>query len=219
MHENRLLRAALFGQKIIIDCSYEQDLTDLECKKTANGLKRVYSANNVHRIPLDLHLCGFPLNSKVLQNLSGHLPHLFKKKSSLTKIHSECFSKLFPHEKLVMLTPDSDTAFKYDPNAIYIVGGIVDVGRNEPMSLAKAKRLGIQTARISIDNLQLKAGDTRELTISTSIDIIRECQMTNNIQNIIRKCVKLKSERIAEKKERSDDKGTVEIRKTTKFTK
>lgn len=203
----RLLRAALFGQKIIIDCSYEQQLTDLECRKIAKGLKRVYSENHVHEKPLDLHLCGFPTDSAVFRNLSGHLPNLFKK-SSLTKLHSECFSTLFPRERLVMLTPDSDAEFEYDPNAIYVVGGIVDIGRNEPLTMAKAKRLGIRTAHFSLGNLRLKAGDTRELTISTSIGIIRECQMMNDMQQIIRKCVKLKSERIEEQKNRDDEMRT-----------
>lgn len=179
----------------------------------AKGLKRVYSQNHVHKKPLDLHLCGFPLNSAVFQHLPGHLPNLFQQ-SSLTKLHSECFSKLFPKENLVMLTPDSDNLFEYDPNTIYIVGGVVDVGRNVPLTVSKAKRLGIRTARFPLDSLRLKAGDTRELTISVSIDIIRECQMSNDLQAVIRKCVKLKSERIEEKEQRDKERQLAQSRMT-----
>lgn len=187
------MRAALFGQKIVVDCSYDHLLTDVERSKTAKGLKRVYSENRAHQKPLDLHLCGVQLDSGVFRNLSGQIPSLFKK-PSLTKLHSECFSKLFPKERLVMLTPDSDTEFQYDPHAIYVVGGLVDLGRNEPYTLAKAKRLGIRSARFPLENIQMKEGDTRELTMSTSIDIIRECQLNDDTENAIRKCVMLRSQ-------------------------
>lgn len=203
------MRAALFGQKIVLDCSYEEMLTDLERSKTAKGLKRVYSQNRVHRKPLDLHLCGVRLDSPVFRNLSGQLPKLFKK-SSLTKLHTDCFSELFPKDQLVMMTPDSDTEFEYDPHAIYVVGGVVDLGRNEPMTLAKAKRLGIRTARFPLDSLRMREGDTRELTMSTSIDIIRECQMNDDIHKVIRKCVKLKSQRKEEQSKREEADGEIE---------
>lgn len=201
---NRLLRAALFGQKIVVDCSYEDQSTDLERSKIAKGLKYVYSENRSHEIPLDVHFCGVEWDGAVFRNLSSQIPNLFQK-SSLTKLHSECFSQVFPREKLVMLTPDSDNIFEYDPNAIYVVGGIVDLGRNEPLTLAKAKQLRIRTARFPLDNLRMKAGDTRELTMSTSIDIVRECQRNDDIQKVIRKCVKLKSQRIEEQKQRRTD--------------
>lgn len=197
------MRAALFGQKIIVDCSYEHMLTNLERSKIAKGLKRVYSENRLHKKPMNLHLCGVQLESVVFQNLSSQVPSLFEK-SSLTKLHTECFSELFPKEQLVMLTPDSDTEFKYDPHAIYIVGAIVDLGHNDPLTLAKAKRLGIRTARFSLDNLRLREGDTRELTMFTTIDIIRECQMTDDIHKVIRKCVKLNSERKEEEKKKQE---------------
>lgn len=197
------MRAALFGQKIVVDCSYDSLLTDVERNKTAKGLKRVYSENRAHKMPLDLHLCGVQLDSRVFRSLSGQLPKLFKE-PSLVKLHSQCFSELFPKERLVMLTPDSDTEFQYDPHAIYVVGGLVDLGRNEPYTLAKAKRLGIRTARFPLDNIRLKEGDTRELTMSTSIAIIRECQLNDDTENAIRKCVRLRSE-IKEERRKSQE--------------
>lgn len=193
------MRAALFGQKIVVDCSYEHLLTDLERSKVAKGLKRVYSENHLHQKPLDLHLCGVKHEGAVFRNLSGQLPSLFRK-PSLTKLHTECFSDVFPKERLVMLTPDSDTVFEYDPHAIYVVGGLVDLGRNEPWTLAKAKRLGIRTARFPLDHIQLREGDSRELTMSMSIDIIRECQRNDDVYKVVRQCVKVKSERREEQR-------------------
>lgn len=200
----RLLRAAVFGQKIIVDCSYGEQSSDLERSKIAKGLKRVFSENRLHPMPFDLHFCGVQRDDAVFRNLSSQIPNLFEK-SSYIKLHSECFTKVFPREKLVILTPDSDTVFEYDPNSIYVVGGIVDLGRNEPLTLSKAKRLGIRTARFPLDNIRMKSGDTRELTMSTSIDIIRECQRNDDIKTVIDKCVKLRSQRVEEQKQRETD--------------
>lgn len=173
-------------------------MTKLEMTKAAEGLKRVYSENRNHRKPLDLHLCGLKSESAVLKRLNELIPTLLRK-GSPTEIHSKCFSELFPKEQLVMLTPHSDNVFEYNSDDIYIVGGIVDIGRADPLTLAKSKQIGIRTARLSLDNLKLQAGDSRELKIATVVAIIRECQSNKNMDAVIRKCVILKSEVIKER--------------------
>lgn len=183
----------LHGQKVVIDCSFEKFLTDLERSKVASGLRWVYSDNRRHLKPMDLHLCGVKPDSAIIKNLSGQVPTLLKK-SSPTRIHSECFTELFPKDRLVMLTPDSDQVLEYNADDIYIVGGIVDFGRSDPLTLAKAKKLGIRSARLPLDNLRLREGDTREMTMASTVAFVRECQFTDNIKEIIRKCVKLKSD-------------------------
>lgn len=189
----RLHRAKLHGQKVIVDCSYEHFLTDLERSKVASGLRWIYSENRKHIKPMDLHICGVKPESTIIKNLSGQIPSLLKK-SSPTRIHSECFTELFPKERLVMLSPDSDEVFKYNADDIYVVGGIVDFGRSDPLTLAKAKKLGIRCARLPLDNLRLREGDTREMTMGTTVGIVRECQINDNMNEVIRKCVKLKSD-------------------------
>lgn len=176
-------------------------MTETERRKTAKRLKRIYSENRAHQKPLDLHLCGVQSDSAVFRNLSSQVPNLFKK-PSLTKVHSRCFSELFPKEQLVMLTPDSDTELQYDPHAIYVVGGLVDIGRNEPYTLTKAKRLGIRHARFPLGHIRLREGDTKELTMSTSVSIVRECQLNNDLLQVIRTCVTLKSERKEERRKK-----------------
>lgn len=167
-------------------------MTDLERGRVATGLRRVYSENRRHVKPFDLHICGIQLESSIFKNLSGQVPSLLRK-SSPTGVHSECFTELFPKERLVMLTPDSDNVLEYSFDDIYVVGGIVDFGRNDPLTLAKAKKLGIRSARLPLDNLRMREGDSRELPMSSAISVIRERQVNNNWNEIIRKCVYLKS--------------------------
>lgn len=189
----RLHRAKLHGQKVVIDCSYEHFLTNLERSKVASGLRWVYTENRRHIKPMDLHLCGVEPDSKIIKNLSGQVPSLLKK-SSPTRIHHECFTELFPKDRLVMLTPDSNQVLEYNADDIYIVGGIVDFGRSDPLTLAKAKKLGIRSARLPLDNLRLREGDTREVTMGSAVSFVRECQVNDDIQEIIRKCIKIKSD-------------------------
>lgn len=177
---------------MIIDCSYEEHMTNLERSRVVNGLKRVYSENRKHLKPFDLHLCGVQPESGIIKNLCQQIPTLLSK-SSPTGIHPECFTELFPKERLVMLTPDSDEVLDYNFNDIYITGGIVDFGRNEPLTLAKAKQLGIRSARLPLDNLRLHSGDSRELPMSSVISVIRERQINTNWNEILDKCVYLKS--------------------------
>jgi ribonuclease P protein 1 len=58
---------------------------------------------------------------------------------------------LFPPERLVYLTPDSKTdLLKYDPDDVYVVGGIVEMSQDVPYTLREAKKRGIRHARLPI---------------------------------------------------------------------
>lgn len=167
-------------------------MTDKERRKTAHGLKRLYAENRKHIKPMDLKLCGVQMNSVIIKNLNGQIPNLLYK-SSPTGVHSQCFTELFPKERLVMLTSDSDDVLEYNYNDIYIIGGIVDMGRNDPLTLAKAKKLGIRSARLPLDNLRMGPGDSREQPMSATAAFIRECQINRNLNEIIKKCIYLRS--------------------------
>lgn len=194
--------AKLYGQKIVIDCSFEKYMTDLERSKVASGLRRVYSENRRHIKPLDLHICGVEQNSEIIKNFSGQVPSIMNK-SSPTRLHTKCFTEIFPKERLVMLTPDSDQKLDYNFNDIYIIGGIVDFGRSDPLTMAKAKKLGIRSARLPLDNMRTYEGDSKELPMSSAAAFIRECQVNKNLKEIIRKTVYLKS---VERKKKEDEK-------------
>jgi Trm5-related predicted tRNA methylase len=58
--------------------------------------------------------------------------------------------ELFPPEKLVYLSPDSRTDLVYKPDDIYVIGGLVDPGTENPATLSTAKRLGIRHARLPL---------------------------------------------------------------------
>lgn len=77
------------------------------------------------------------------------------KKTLPVQIHEEDFLSLFPKQKLVLLTPDAPTVLtEYNANDHYVVSALVDRGDKRPLSLAKAKKHDIRTARLPIESFR-----------------------------------------------------------------
>ena len=74
--------------------------------------------------------------------------------------------------KLVYLTSDSENILtKLEDNKIYIIGGIVDRGKLKDVSLRRAEKNGIQTAKLPI-NEYLSLVSTKVLTCNHVFDIL-----------------------------------------------
>ncbi|XP_033253824.1 mitochondrial ribonuclease P protein 1 homolog [Drosophila miranda] len=97
-------------------------------------------------------------------------------------VHKQCFTELFDKQNLVYLTPHCrEDLVTYNPNDIYIVGAMVDTMNNEPLSLAKAKRLGLRMARLTLDRyLQWGSGSGKSLTLNQMINIMLDLKKTGN---------------------------------------
>ena len=65
-------------------------------------------------------------------------------------VTEKCYTELFPKENLVYLSPDSRNLLKYNPNDIYIMGGLVDRSVEKNASLAKAESKNIRHARLPL---------------------------------------------------------------------
>lgn len=65
---------------------------------------------------------------------------------------SSHYTDLYPKEKLVYLSPDAKHELNHwNHEDIYIIGGLVDLAQEKPITLAKAKREGIRAARLPLD--------------------------------------------------------------------
>ena len=64
----------------------------------------------------------------------------------------DCFTQRFPLERLVYLSPDApEVASEWRHDDVYIVGGVVDKGGGDKMTLSKIKKMGIRSQRFDID--------------------------------------------------------------------
>ncbi|KAH8297427.1 hypothetical protein KR044_011710, partial [Drosophila immigrans] len=178
---NRLTRAMQFAPKLVLDCSYDQHMNNRESSYAAKQLMLCFAENRQNDQPFDLHYCSTNFKGNCMQILKRYIPTMLNPEFPMN-VHSECFTEVFPKKQLVYLTPHCrEDLVSYDPDDIYIVGAMVDTVNNEPLSLAKAKRLGLRMARLPLDRyLQWGAGSGKSLTLNQMISIMLDLKNTGD---------------------------------------
>ena len=79
---------------------------------------------------------------------------------------SENYIDLYPKEKLVYLTADSETELdSFDHNCYYIIGGLVDHNRLKMITYNKATEQGIKTAKLPLSKY-VKLDSSAVLTVN-----------------------------------------------------
>lgn len=176
-----MIRSKLFGQKLIVDCTFDEQMCDRELRKIAKYLEKMYSCNRQHIRPFDLHLVGSESSNISINRIHKRIPKLMSASSPI-EVHFKCYTELFPKDRLVILTSDSQTTLEYNFNDIYVVGGIFDKGHSTPLMLAKAKSLGLRTARLPLKKFIFRHNN--ELSFDIVVNILRERQLTENWEQI-----------------------------------
>ncbi|RXG58380.1 Mitochondrial ribonuclease P protein 1-like protein [Armadillidium vulgare] len=147
LDHQKLVSSMIYGQTIILDFFYENNLTVNEKNILFTETISICRANCKSVDPFNLMFFNAELNSETLTNIKGKLGKNFP-----LQIFENNYINSFPKEKLIYLTPDSYYVMKYvDPNAVYIIGAIEERGRNQPLSLAKSKRDGIKHQKLPLD--------------------------------------------------------------------
>lgn len=201
------MRAMQFGQKLVLDCSYDEHMTKRECILAAKQLMLVFAENRIHDQPFDLHFCNANMAGHTLDYLQRHIPTMLNAEFPLN-VHTDSYLDHFPHEQLVYLTPHcKNDLTEYDPDKVYIIGAMVDTMHNEPLSLAKAKKHGLQMARLPLDRyLQWGAGSGKSLTLNQMTRIMLDLKTSGDwnksLSHVPRR--KLVLDRSAESVERAE---------------
>lgn len=173
-HNQKLIRAMQFEQKLIIDCSYDEYMNNIEATNTGKQLMLSFAENRLHDEPFDLHFCNVNFNTVSIQKLNRFIPTMVDKDFPMN-IHTESITEKFDKDRLVYLTPHCFNDLEYSNDDIYIVGAIVDKVNHEPLSLAKAKKQGLRIARLPLAKyLQWSPGSGRSLTINQMVTIMLE---------------------------------------------
>lgn len=188
-----MIQAIRFGTKIVIDCSYDQHMNRHEAVNTAKQLGLCFAENRLHDDPFDLHYCNANLDQLTMKNLHRVIPTMLDTSFPMN-VHQKCFTEMFPKENLVYLTPHCRTDLKnYNPDDIYIIGGIVNKVNDDPLSLAKAKRLGLRMARLPLDRyLNWGSGSGKSLTLNQMVSILLDLKKTKDWNYALRHVPKRK---------------------------
>ncbi|CAI5704712.1 unnamed protein product [Peronospora effusa] len=164
------LMAAEEGIKVVIDCEFEEKMTEKEKKSLSQQIMFAYGVNRRSRMPLNAYITS--LHGDIQQNLekiSGF--HEWQAFTGSSKSYMDIFKK----ESLVYLTADSPTTItKLSHDKVYIIGGIVDRNRLKGITYQKAVEQGIETAKLPLDAVVEMGSATRVLTVNHVFEILAQ---------------------------------------------
>lgn len=180
-YHSRLIQAMQFDQKLVIDCSYDSNMTSREAQNCGKQLMLMFSDNRIHDNPFDLYLCNARCESNTIKQLVKCIPTLYDSDFPIN-ITEKSYLDLFPKENIVYLTPHCREELReFDHDAVYIIGAMVDKGNNEPLSLAKAKREGLKMAKLPLDRyLMWGSGSSKSLTLDQMMRILLDIRATGS---------------------------------------
>jgi len=129
---------------IIIDCSFQDLLTQKELNSLCGQIGYCHSANK----KLPIH-CKMTITS-YRDRVKGKLDKMGLLNWGIIT-HEKHYLDYYPHDKLVYLSGDAEEDIEeVDKNKIYIVGGLVDHNRIVKGTYDQAKKEGIAVKRLPI---------------------------------------------------------------------
>lgn len=140
--------------RVAIDFDYDELMSDKDIAKCAKQLLRVYTLNRKSPMPIQLHYTSIREDSKIENALKRNDGY----QNWDVNIQRKSFSEIFDKESIVYLTSESENVLtEIDPNAAYIIGGLVDHNHHKGLSLQKAETNQLKTARLPLsDHISIK---------------------------------------------------------------
>ena len=145
-------QSAMFGRKIVFDLGFEHEMNLREIINLSDQITDCYALNQVKLTPFDFHFCNFPSErTKFVEALEKRMPNL-RFPNTLISIETKSYLEMFPRKKLIYLSPNATQELQdWEEDEILIIGGIVDLAQSKPLTKAKAKREGIRSAKLPLD--------------------------------------------------------------------
>ncbi|NXQ50357.1 TM10C methyltransferase, partial [Catharus fuscescens] len=167
----RAAQSMIFGQPLVFDMSYEKEMSVREVANTVRQLVLSESCNRRSVDPFHIHFCNFKEDSLYQREFIKHYREAWGR--LLITVTDQCYTEIFPKDKLIYLTADSPKVMKtFDHDKIYIVGSMVDKSIKTGLSLARAKRLGLETAALPLEKYLLWSTGAKNLTLDQMMHIL-----------------------------------------------
>jgi tRNA (guanine9-N1)-methyltransferase len=115
--------------------------------------------------------------------------------------------------EIVYLSPDADEEiYEFDPNAVYVIGGLVDGSINNLQTRHKAQRMKIRSVKLPLEPFRKKYSSFRPcLNINTVFEIIEKTHKYGDINQAIEECIpdrfktgRTRASRIAKNKQKKE---------------
>ncbi|NWW02005.1 TM10C methyltransferase, partial [Oreocharis arfaki] len=167
----RAAQSMIFGQPLVFDMSYEKEMSVREVTNTVRQIVLSESCNRRSVDPFHIHFCNFKDDSLYHREFLKQYSEAWDK--LLITVTDQCYTEIFPKDKLIYLTADSPKVMKtFDHDKIYIVGSMVDKSIKTGVSLARAKRLGLETAALPLEKYLLWNTGAKNLTLDQMMHIL-----------------------------------------------
>ncbi|NXE91867.1 TM10C methyltransferase, partial [Menura novaehollandiae] len=167
----RAAQSMIFGQPLVFDMSYEKEMSVREVANTVRQIILGEGSNRRSVDPFHIHFCNFKDDSLYHREFIKHYRETWGK--LLITVTDQCYTEIFPKDKLIYLTADSPKVMKtFDHDKIYIVGSMVDKSIKTGVSLARAKRLGLETAALPLEKYLLWSTGGKNLTLDQMMHIL-----------------------------------------------
>ncbi|NXB70964.1 TM10C methyltransferase, partial [Donacobius atricapilla] len=167
----RAAQSMIFGQPLVFDMSYEKEMSIREVTNAVRQLVLSESCNRRSVDPFHIHFCNFKDDSLYHREFIKQYRGAWGK--LLITATDQCYTEIFPKDKLIYLTADSPKVMKtFEHDKIYIVGSMVDKSIKRGVSLARAKRLGLETAALPLEKYLLWSTGAKNLTLDQMMHIL-----------------------------------------------
>jgi ribonuclease P protein 1 len=159
-YQSRLYSAQQFGRQLVLDCGYEECMGTVELNSLVLQTTLLHSFNKLLRDPYAITFSNLGeqsiLRGLLQQSTGGTRPGVDENDIGLPYTYtSKDFTELFPHEDLIMLSPDTPRILKeVRPDKVYVIGAITDRAKSIPLTYAKSKRLGLPSFRLPLHLIQ-----------------------------------------------------------------
>lgn len=167
---------------VAIDLDFDDLMIDKDICKCAKQLLWVYTINRKSESRcLHLHYTGLKTGGRLHQAMQRNDGY----QNWDIKITEDSFLNVFKTEQIVYLTSDSDNVLtELDPNAVYIIGGLVDHNHHKGISLRRAEERGLRTARLPLsEHISIKTRTV--LTIVHVFDILLKVSQGQSWQDAL----------------------------------
>ena len=154
--------------RILIDCSFENLMSDHDIHHLCKQLSYCYAANRRMKAPLQFYMTSCTNKTRDLLAKSGLL-------NWDLNLHEKYFLDIFdqePRQNLVYLTSDSPNELtEFDESKVYIIGGLVDHNHHKSLCYDLAVKNGLDHCRLPISKFM--SMKTRQvLTVNQVFQII-----------------------------------------------
>ena len=138
------VRHMLHGHPLIIDLDYS--VSHSEQIYTLAEIMDCYGLNSKHSEGFHIYITSIDKQERLY---SEYKAGFFD--GVLAEFCEDSFYDIFPREKLVYLSPEAPKLKDYNPDDIYIIGGLLDLEQSHS-SYEKATELGIRCGSLPIDD-------------------------------------------------------------------